>query len=120
MTSHSIQHLPAQIDQQAAESLKKNEKRRSDEELGLDTSKKPSEIKPLLKDQLKKKSVENLDNLNVISSSSSSYGVSNSSGSYSREKEGVVLGNKKISSSKANQTNVTDSVWTELLSVPSK
>ncbi|XP_071901758.1 golgin candidate 2-like [Coffea arabica] len=109
-----------QIDQQAAESLKKNEKRRSDEELGLDTSKKPSEIKPLLKDQLKKKSVENIDNLNVISSSSSNYGVSNSSGSYSREKEGVVLGNKKISSSKANQTNLTDSDWTELLSVPSK
>ena len=79
MSSHSIQYLPAQIDQQAAESLKKNEKRRSDEELGLDTSKKPSEIKPLLKDQLKKKSVENIDNLNVISRSSSNYGVSNSS-----------------------------------------
>lgn len=109
-----------QIDQQAAESLKKNEKQRSDEELGLETSKKPSEIKPLLKDQLKKKPVENTDSLSVVSNNRSNYSVSNSSGSYNREKEGVVLDNKKLSSSKANQTNLTDSDWTELLSVPSK
>lgn len=113
--------MTAQIDQQAAESLKKNEKQRSDEELGLETSKTRSEIKPLLKEQLKKKSVENNGNLNVISNNSSSnYSVSNSSGGYSREKEGVVLGNSKFSSPKANQNNLTDSDWTELLSVPSK
>ncbi|KAL3512183.1 hypothetical protein ACH5RR_024900 [Cinchona calisaya] len=108
-----------QIDQQAADSLKKNEKQRSDEDLGLETSKKPSEIKPLLKDQLKKKTVENHDNFNVVNSSinsNSNYSVS----SYSRVKEGGELGNSKFSSPKENRSNLTDNDWTELLSVPSK
>ncbi|KAL2465123.1 golgin candidate 2 [Abeliophyllum distichum] len=101
-----------QIDQQAAESLGKNEKPRSDEQLGLETSPRTTETKSLIKEQLKKKVPENVSdkhNLKVISRSDSNIKRENDVG------VSVNLNSKSNSSS-----GLTDSDWTELLSVPNK
>ncbi|XVF12211.1 hypothetical protein REPUB_Repub08aG0095400 [Reevesia pubescens] len=110
--------LLQQIDQQAAESLGKNEKSLSDE-ITFDTPTKTSEVVSLsLKDQLKKKSQENNDsqgklfsdpNANLSTNTNTSVNISN------RDKE--------VSSTKASskpKTTLTDSDWTELLSIPSQ
>ncbi|KAL2482333.1 golgin candidate 2 [Forsythia ovata] len=100
------------IDQQAAESLGKNEKPRSDEQLGLETSPRTTETKSLIKEQLKKKVPENgseKHNLKVISRSDSNIKRENDVG------VSVNLNSKSNSSS-----GLTDSDWTELLSVPNK
>ncbi|PPR99715.1 hypothetical protein GOBAR_AA20946 [Gossypium barbadense] len=84
--------LLQQIDQQAAESLKKNEKPLSDE-IKIDTPTKTGGVVSL-KDQLKKKPQENYD----------------------------YQGKLFVSSSRASlkpKTSLTDSDWTELLSTPS-
>lgn len=117
----------AQIDQQAAESLKKNEKSQIDE-LNFDHETKTGVGLPLnLKDQLKKKTQENIDfhgklssdpTLKILSlgnnknesSSSSSNSISNS------PKE--VVGTPK--SSPKPKATLTDSDWTQLLSTPSQ
>ncbi|OMO94940.1 putative Golgin-84 [Corchorus olitorius] len=109
--------LLQQIDQQAAESLKKNEKPSADE-VKLDTPTKTGGVVSL-KDQLKKKSQENNDfqgklfsdrnaNLsNNVNSNNDSVNVSN------RDKE--VWSSKPPSKPKST---LTDSDWTELLSTP--
>ncbi|XP_031131026.1 golgin candidate 2 [Ipomoea triloba] len=120
----AAENILQQIDQQAAESLKKGEKARSDG-LDLEISATPSESKPL-KDQLKKKTPENKDftgklrddrNLNAVSSENSkNYGVS----SYKKEKEVVTPASLSPKPPGTNTSTLTDADWTELLSVPNK
>ncbi|CAI9113659.1 OLC1v1014302C1 [Oldenlandia corymbosa var. corymbosa] len=112
-----------QIDQQAADSLKKNEKQRSDDEFGLEASNQVSATKPLLKEQLKKKPVQDNDLIGKSKTDYSSSTVINKnsvlSNTSSRELQSVgSLGKSDII--KSTQRNLTDSDWTELLSVPSK
>ncbi|XP_022766349.1 golgin candidate 2-like [Durio zibethinus] len=110
--------LLQQIDQQAAESLGKNEKPLSDE-ITLDTPTKTSGVVSL-KDQLKKKSQEHNDyhgklfndpnaNLSSNNNSNNSVNISNPDKEVSSTKD----------SSKPKPT-LTDSDWTELLSTPSQ
>ncbi|KAK6153979.1 hypothetical protein DH2020_013618 [Rehmannia glutinosa] len=82
------------IDHQAAESLGKNEKPPSDDQLVNESSPRTPETKPLIKDQLKKKSPEKLVNQN--------------------------WGSLNINSKSNTSRGLTDSDWTELLSVPDK
>nr|GMD05713.1 golgin candidate 2 [Ipomoea batatas] len=120
----AAENILQQIDQQAAESLKKGEKARSDG-LDLEISAIPSESKPL-KDQLKKKTPENKDfagklrddrKLNAVSSENSkNYGVS----SYKKEKEVVTPASLSPKPPGTNTSTLTDTDWTELLSVPNK
>ncbi|XP_019169741.1 PREDICTED: golgin candidate 2 isoform X2 [Ipomoea nil] len=120
----AAENILQQIDQQAAESLKKGEKARSDG-LDLEISAIPSESKPL-KDQLKKKIPESKDfagklredrNLNAVSSENSkNYGVSN----YKKEKEVVTPASLSPKPPGTNTSTLTDTDWTELLSVPNK
>lgn len=97
-----------QFDQQAAESLGKNEKVQSDELTNESTSK-VTEILPL-KDQLKKKTPEPNERIGKFNSD------------YSLNK----VGDRKKEKGTATSVNITpksslsDSDWTELLSAPSK
>lgn len=97
---------------------------RSDEELVVDNLKKPSENKPLLKDQLKKKTIENNDFIGKSRSDHTSNidyrrGLNNFNNvnSLNKDKESSVSLNSKP---KSSATSLTDTDWTELLSVPSK
>ncbi|XWS37589.1 hypothetical protein CRYUN_Cryun19dG0057600 [Craigia yunnanensis] len=108
--------LLQQIDQQAAESLGKNEKPLSDE-IKLDTPTKTSGVVSL-KDQLKKKSQEN----NVYQSklfSDSNANLSSNNNSNSNNPVNISNRDKEISSTKP-KTTLTDSDWTELLGTPSQ
>uniref|UniRef100_A0A5B7B8J6 Putative golgin candidate 2 n=1 Tax=Davidia involucrata TaxID=16924 RepID=A0A5B7B8J6_DAVIN len=111
--------LLQQIDQQAAESLGKNDKPRSDE-LNFENPTKTSEVVPL-KDQLKKKTPETNDligklrsdhNLNVVSNNNN---ITNNN--RDRDKEVSISVNFRPSTNP--KSTLTDSDWTELLSVPS-
>lgn len=101
-----------QIDQQAAESLRKNEKARSDE-INDETLTRTVEILPL-KDQLKKKTPDNNDLVGKLGSDKSLSAIHNNHSLY---------GDKQVAKS-VNLTNprssLTDSDWTELLSAPNK
>ncbi|KAL7152894.1 hypothetical protein ABFS83_04G128900 [Erythranthe nasuta] len=114
------------IDQQAAESLGKNEKPLSDDQLSADNSSRTPETKPLMKDQLKKKALENVVNQSIIQSDRQSINVlsrNNSDVNGDDEAEGSLNLNSKsdLSKSKTNlSSGLTDSDWTELLSVPDK
>uniref|UniRef100_A0A5B7B5F3 Putative golgin candidate 2 n=1 Tax=Davidia involucrata TaxID=16924 RepID=A0A5B7B5F3_DAVIN len=108
-----------QIDQQAAESLGKNDKPGSDE-LNHETPTKTSEVVPL-KDQLKKKTPETNDligklrsdhNLNVVSNNNN---ITNNN--RDRDKEVSISVNFRPSTNP--KSTLTDSDWSELLSVPS-
>ncbi|XP_043702856.1 golgin candidate 2-like isoform X1 [Telopea speciosissima] len=93
-----------QIDQQAAESLGKNEKTQSDE-LNDKTPARTGEVVPL-KDQLKKKTPDNND----------LYGYSRSDSNSDRNQD-KQFGTPLKTSPKSTPT-LTDSDWTELLSTP--
>ncbi|CAA2957388.1 golgin candidate 2 [Olea europaea subsp. europaea] len=101
-----------QIDQQAAESLGKNEKPRSDEQVRLETSTRTGETRSLIKEQLKKKVPENVNekhDLKVISRSDSSIKRDNDVGL-----------SMNINSKSNSSSPPTDGDWTELLRVPNK
>ncbi|PON49798.1 Golgin candidate [Trema orientale] len=107
-----------QIDQQAAESLKKNEKPQIDE-LNFDTATKIGGGNLPLKDQFKKKPLENNDFHGSLRTDPSLKSLSvsiNKNESSNSPKE--VVGTPK-SSSKPKPT-LTDSDWTQLLSTPSQ
>ncbi|KAG9131233.1 hypothetical protein Leryth_006091 [Lithospermum erythrorhizon] len=108
------------IDQQAADSLKKNEGQGS-EELGLETKRKSPGSKKSLKDQLKKKGLEgelirkaqggqNLD-INDLSRSSSNSSIKNLSGSNNKDKDvaasGLILSPKPSGSNSTSGEIVT-------------
>ncbi|KAK4362046.1 hypothetical protein RND71_017287 [Anisodus tanguticus] len=115
------ENLLHQIDQQAADSLRKSEKQRSDD-IGRESIAKTNENKPL-KDQFKKKSFETNDLIQKSkidrNSTSISLDKNNSfdrNNSYKINKEAVT----PVDSSPKSCTNaLTDNDWTELLSAPS-
>ncbi|XP_047330566.1 golgin candidate 2 [Impatiens glandulifera] len=94
-----------QIDQQAAESLGKDDKRQSDE-LNLDSPRKTGETLPL-KDQLKKKRVTETHLKN------------GSSGNNRDRKKEIAPVVGKLKSPVNPNSDITDGDWTELLSAPS-
>ncbi|KAL9170250.1 hypothetical protein ABFS82_04G132600 [Erythranthe guttata] len=114
------------IDQQAAESLGKNEKPLSDDQLSAENSSRTPETKLLMKDQLKKKASENVVNQSITQSDKHSINVlsrNSSDVNGDDEAEGSLNLNSKsdLSKSKTNlSSGLTDSDWTELLSVPDK
>ncbi|KAI3515781.1 hypothetical protein L1887_14685 [Cichorium endivia] len=100
--------LLQQIDQQAAESLRKNEASRSDDDFSQPIPKKPGEILPPLKDQLKKKNKEPPEKSNFVPKLRNDNNLK-------------VDGNEVGGSRNVNpKSSLTDSDWTELLSAPSK
>ncbi|XP_052181226.1 golgin candidate 2 [Diospyros lotus] len=117
-----------QIDQQAAESLGKNEKPRS-EELSLESQRRSNEVVPL-KDQLTKKkkntkTTETIDlagklrsdhNLNLVPGNS----VSNSRPNKEVRASAINVKVKPSLSPSNPKSGLTDSDWTELLSSPSQ
>ncbi|XP_009800313.1 golgin candidate 2-like isoform X1 [Nicotiana tabacum] len=115
------ENLLQQIDQQAAGSLRKSEKQRSDD-LDRENIAKTNENKPL-KDQLKKKSLETDDLITKSRTDRNSTSISldknnsfRSNSNYKPQKEAVT----PIDSSPKSSTNaLTDTDWTELLSAPS-
>ncbi|PRQ15913.1 putative Golgin subfamily A member 5 protein [Rosa chinensis] len=106
-----------QIDQQAAESLRKNEKPVADDDLKLGAPAKTSGSVPL-KDQLKKKTLENSDYSGKLRSdpsfssvNSSNYSSSGNENSSSNNKDKEIVGKPK-------SQPLSDSDWTQLLSAP--
>ncbi|XP_007036786.2 PREDICTED: golgin candidate 2 [Theobroma cacao] len=115
--------LLQQIDQQAAESLGKNEKAPSDE-IKFDTPTKTSGVVSL-KDQLKKKSQENNDYQGKLFSDPNANLSYNNNNNNHNNNNSVHVSNrdKEVSSTKAPskpKSTLTDSDWTELLSTPSQ
>lgn len=116
------ENLLHQIDQQAADSLRKSEKQRS-HDIDRENIAKTNENKPL-KDQFKKKSLETNDliqksksdrsSASISLEKNSSFGSNNSN--YKIYKESVTPIN---SSPKSSPNVLTDNDWTELLSAPS-
>ncbi|KAL6963053.1 hypothetical protein U1Q18_038018 [Sarracenia purpurea var. burkii] len=109
-----------QIDQQAADSLGKNEKPRS-EELSSETSRKSAEVVPL-KDQLKKKkTTETHDSIGKLRSDHNlnSIDVNNSNDNRENKEVGASVVSVKPSVNPP-KSGLSDSDWTELLSVPSQ
>ncbi|KAL6545530.1 hypothetical protein OROGR_009404 [Orobanche gracilis] len=110
--------LLQQIDQQAAESLRKNEKPQQDDQLGGDSTLRTPETKPLIRDQLKKKSIGNMVNQSVISIDKQNLkDISGFNSVVNRDDETEVLLNLN---SKSDTSRGLTSDWTELLSVPDK
>ncbi|KAL5544993.1 hypothetical protein UlMin_008777 [Ulmus minor] len=101
-----------QIDQQAAESLKKNEKSPADE-LNFASPTKTGGNVPL-KDQLKKKSLENND-YNGKLRSDQSLSIHNGSNNKNENKNR----SKEIVGTPKPKATLTDSDWTQLLGTPS-
>ncbi|KAL6178225.1 hypothetical protein ACLB2K_049744 [Fragaria x ananassa] len=100
-----------QIDQQAAESLKKNEKPLADGDLKLGAPAKTGGSVPL-KDQLKKKTLEISDYNGKLRSDTSFSNVNSTSYSKSsNNKDKEIVG-------KAKSKPLSDSDWTQLLSAP--
>ncbi|XP_057770487.1 golgin candidate 2 [Salvia miltiorrhiza] len=111
--------LLQQIDQQAAESLKKNEKQTIDDQLAVETSSKAPENRSLIKDQLKKKSPQNVLSQSIASGDKRD--LNTFSRSNSDAKQNDEAGMSLNLNSKSNMSpGLTDSDWTELLSVPDK
>ncbi|KAK8709169.1 hypothetical protein V6N13_060198 [Hibiscus sabdariffa] len=115
--------LLQQIDQQAAESLGKNEQ--SSDEVKLDTPTKPSGVVSL-KDQLRYKPQENNDYQGkLVSDPIANMPSSSNNKNNSMRNNSVNISNveKEVSSTKDSSkpsTKLTDSDWTELLSTPSQ
>lgn len=111
--------LLQQIDQQAAESLRKNENQTIDDQLVAETSSKAPETKSLIKDQLKKKSTENVVSQSIIPSDKRDLNIISRSNSDVNQNDEA---RKSLNlNSKSNlSAGLTDSDWTELLSVPDK
>lgn len=100
--------LLQQIDQQAAESLRKNEASRSEDDLSRAIPKKPSDILPPLKDQLMKKKKTPPEKSDFV-------------GKLRNDGNLKVSGNEVGGSPNVNpKSSLTDSDWTELLSTPNK
>ncbi|WMV22111.1 hypothetical protein MTR67_015496 [Solanum verrucosum] len=114
------ENLLHQIDQQAADSLRKSEKQRSDD-IDRENIAKTNENKPL-KDQFKKKSLETNDIIQKAktdrNSSSISLDKNNSFGSNSNYKIHKEAVTPVDSSPKSSPNALTDNDWTELLSAP--
>ncbi|KAA3454933.1 golgin candidate 2-like [Gossypium australe] len=109
------------IDQQAAESLGKNEKQLSDE-ITLDTPTKPNGGVSL-KDQLIRKPQDNNDYQGKLFSDPICNMPSNNNDSKSYNSVNITSREKEISRTRASSkpnTKLTDSDWTELLSTPSQ
>ncbi|XVF50480.1 hypothetical protein PTKIN_Ptkin04bG0104600 [Pterospermum kingtungense] len=115
--------MMGQIDQQAAESLGKNERPVADEINKLDTPTKTTGVVSL-KDQLKKKSLQNNDyQPNLFSDPNANASVTHTSNSNSNDSVNVSNEDREVSSRKASlqhKTTLTDNDWTELLSTPSQ
>ncbi|KAL6552494.1 hypothetical protein OROHE_007858 [Orobanche hederae] len=110
--------LLQQIDQQAAESLRKDEKPLPDDQLGGDSTLRTPETKPLIRDQLKKKSIGNMVNQSIINIDKQNLKVISGRNSVvNRDDETEVLLNPN---SKSDTSRGLTSDWTELLSVPDK
>ncbi|BFG33177.1 hypothetical protein CerSpe_194510 [Prunus speciosa] len=113
-----------QIDQQAAESLRKNEKPLADD-LNVDTPTKTGGSVPL-KDQLKKKTIENSDYRGKLTSDPSFNILNNTGNSNDDDKKKKNNNNNNINRDKeivGNQKpkpTLTDSDWTQLLSAPNQ
>ncbi|XP_016469944.1 golgin candidate 2 isoform X1 [Nicotiana tabacum] len=116
------ENLLQQIDQQAADSLRKSDKQRSDD-LDSENIAKTNENKPLIKDQLKKKSRETDDLIAKTRTDRNSTSISldknNSFGSNSNFKPQKEAVTPIDSSPKSSTSALTDTDWTELLSAPS-
>ncbi|CAL9031692.1 unnamed protein product [Prunus brigantina] len=112
-----------QIDQQAAESLRKNEKPLADD-LNVDTPTKTGGSVPL-KDQLKKKTVENSDYRGKLTSDPSFNVLNNTSNSNDGDKNkkknnNIINRDKEIVGTQKPKPTLTDSDWTQLLSAPNQ
>ncbi|XAR63958.1 hypothetical protein NMG60_11024129 [Bertholletia excelsa] len=108
-----------QIDQQAAESLGKNDKPRSDE-LSQETPRKSTDVVPL-KDQLKKKRTTEAHDF--VGKLSSDHNVNLNNGNNNtdyREKDAVPSAASPRPSTPPPKSGLTDSDWTELLGAPSQ
>uniref|UniRef100_A0A803NAD6 Golgin candidate 2 n=1 Tax=Chenopodium quinoa TaxID=63459 RepID=A0A803NAD6_CHEQI len=107
------ENLLQQIDQQAAESLRKEESKQSD---GLDAiiSQKSSGIVPL-RDQLKKKTSDDNENLEKLYNDSNHGEIKSSSDEINKVSK---LNLKKDVVKKPNSSSLNDSDWTELLNAP--
>ncbi|PHU24262.1 Golgin candidate 2 [Capsicum chinense] len=97
------ENLLHQIDQQAADSLRKSEKQRSDD-INPKIIAKTNDNKPL-KEQFKKKSLETTDLIQISRSDRNSASIS--------------LEKNNNSSPSSSTSALTDNDWTELLSAPS-
>lgn len=115
------ENLLHQIDQQAADSLRKSEKQRFDD-IDRENIAKTNENKPL-KDQFKKKSLETNDFIQKSNSDRNSTSISldknNSFGRNSNYKVRKEVVSPIDSSPKSSTNALTDNDWTELLSAPS-
>ncbi|XP_051119722.1 golgin candidate 2 isoform X2 [Andrographis paniculata] len=111
--------LLQQIDQQAAESLGKNEKSLSDDPLDVENSSRLHETKPLIKDQLKKKSPEHVVNQAFTSSNEQNINIIHRSNS-DVNGENIIGGPLPLKSKSQSSSAFPDNDWTELLSVPDK
>ncbi|KAI5330530.1 PREDICTED: golgin [Prunus dulcis] len=112
-----------QIDQQAAESLRKNEKPLADD-LNVDTPTKTGGSVPL-KDQLKKKTIENSDYRGKLTSDPSFNILNNTSNSNDGDKNKnnnniIINRDKEIVGTQKPKPTLTDSDWTQLLSAPNQ
>ncbi|KAK4844232.1 hypothetical protein QYF36_017910 [Acer negundo] len=107
--------LLQQIDQQAAESLRKDEKQQSDD-LKLDVASKNSGTVSL-KDQLKKKSEENSDYKGKLNSDPN-IKVLDRNNSFSSSSSSSNPKPKSKPKPKPKSNTLTDSDWTELLGTP--
>ncbi|ONI09326.1 hypothetical protein PRUPE_5G232100 [Prunus persica] len=112
-----------QIDQQAAESLRKNEKPLADD-LNVDTPTKTGGSVPL-KDQLKKKTIENSDYRGKLTSDPSFNILNNTSNNNDDDKKKnnnniIINRDKEIVGTQKPKPTLTDGDWTQLLSAPNQ
>ncbi|XP_073143106.1 golgin candidate 2 [Henckelia pumila] len=115
----AAESLLQQIDQQAAESLGKNENPRPGSELGVDGSPgNTAETKRLLKDQLRKKAPEKTSNQSANNDKLKLNVISRSNSDINRNREAG--GSPNLNSTPNLSGGLTESDWTELLSVPDK
>ncbi|KAA8541340.1 hypothetical protein F0562_025303 [Nyssa sinensis] len=107
-----------QIDQQAAESLRNNDKPRSDG-LNYETPTKTSEVVPL-KDQLKKNTPETNDFSGKLRSDRHNLNEVNNNNNYNNDRDKEVATSVNFKPSSNPKSSLTDTDWTELLSAPSQ
>ncbi|KZV40267.1 golgin candidate 2 [Dorcoceras hygrometricum] len=115
----AAESLLQQIDQQAAESLGKNENSRPGSELGVEGAPgNTPETKRFLKDQLRKKAPENVTNQSNNSDKLNLNVISGSNSDVNRNQEAGISQN--LNSTQNLSGGLTENDWTELLSVPEK
>ncbi|GER32408.1 Golgin candidate [Striga asiatica] len=111
--------LLQQIDQQAAESLKKNDKLPAGDQLHGESSPRTPNTKPLIKDQLKKKHTENVVNQSSLNiGKPSSNVISRNNSVIYRDDDTPLSTNQNLKSNMSG--GPSDGDWTELLSLPDK